>query len=87
LSGGSRQYIGDKEITEVRLLAIRDPFSLRLTALVVRVDIIVFAVQAGMYIAAALWAFIRTRNETLDADFASTLMTDHYFTPVNAIEI
>ncbi len=71
------QVVGSKKIAEVCFLAISDPFSLRLAALVVSVLIVVIAVQATMHIGATTWAFIASRDVASDFQLGATVMTNH----------
>ncbi|HXU38704.1 MAG TPA: hypothetical protein VN937_20280 [Blastocatellia bacterium] len=71
------QVIGNKEIAEVCFLAIRDPFSLRLPAFVMRVLVVVIAVQAAMDIGATTWAFIASRDVASDFQLGAAVMTNH----------
>src|SRR5712692_1597308 len=76
-SRANAHFIWSEEVAEVPLLAIGDPLGLRLAALVVRVRIIVDAVQAAMNVGAAMRALITPRNVTLNLQVAATVMTDH----------
>lgn len=71
------QVIGNKEIAEVCFLAIGDPFSLRLPALVMSVLVVVIAVQAAMDIGATTWAFIASRDVASDFQLGAAVMTNH----------
>ena len=71
------QVVGSKKIAEVCFLAIGDPFSLRLAALVVSVLIVVIAVQATMHIGATTWAFIASRDVAPDLQLDPAVMTNH----------
>lgn len=76
-STGRFQIVSGVKIAEVRFLAIGDPFSLRLTTLVMSVLIVVIAIQAAMDIGATTRAFIASRDVASDFQLGAAVMTNH----------
>ena len=66
LSCARSEHVRPKEIAEICLLAIGDPLSLRLTALVVRMRIVVVAIQTAVDVGRAIRALVCPRYESFD---------------------